>query len=81
MQLQVIPDSYLERNPTAAHILLVIAAAALALAVYLLPAFIGRRKPNARAIARLNLLLGWTVVGWIVALSWAIKANADRTGS
>lgn len=27
-----------------------------------------RRKPNSGTIGLLNLLLGWTVVGWVVAL-------------
>jgi hypothetical protein len=46
--------------------------------VYLLPSIIGRRRRNAGAIIRLNLFLGWTVVGWFVAMFRAIKTDDDR---
>src|SRR5258708_4503297 len=29
------------------------------------------RKRNVRAIFGVNLLLGWTLVGWVIALVWA----------
>jgi hypothetical protein len=47
----------------------------LATAVYMLPTFVAysRRHHNALSISLLNLLLGFTVVGWAVALSWANK--------
>jgi hypothetical protein len=41
---------------------------ALGFAVYFLPSFLGWNKPNSAAIIALNLLLGWTVIGWVVAL-------------
>jgi hypothetical protein len=46
---------------------------ALFLLVYFLPAIVGfyRKHHRAWAIFTLNLLLGWTVVGWIVAMVWA----------
>jgi hypothetical protein len=47
----------------------------LALAVYFLPTIIGLRKRNAGAIFALNLLLGWTLIGWIVALVWALTVE------
>ena len=40
--------------------------------VYFLPTIIGIRKRNASAILVLNLLLGWTFIGWVVALVWAM---------
>jgi hypothetical protein len=45
-----------------------------ALGIYFLPAYIAnqRRAPNLPAIAGLNLFLGWTLLGWIAALGWAI---------
>jgi len=45
------------------------------LALYFLPTIIGFRKSNAGAIFALNLLLGWTVIGWIVALVWSLTAE------
>lgn len=40
---------------------------------YFLPAIvaIARSHHNALAIFILNLLLGWTFLGWVVALAWA----------
>jgi Superinfection immunity protein len=46
---------------------------ALWVLVYFLPAFVGfyRKHHRALAIFAVNLLLGWTVLGWILALVWA----------
>ncbi len=44
--------------------------------LYFLPSIVGRNKQDFTAIFVLNLLLGWTVVGWIVALVWALKHEA-----
>ena len=41
------------------------------LAIYFLPFMVGYNKKNATAIFILNLLLGWTLIGWVVALVWA----------
>lgn len=48
-------------------------AFATALAVYFMPTMMAsdNRKTNKRAIALLNLLLGWTGVVWVGALVWA----------
>ena len=50
--------------------------ALIVLALYLIPALVAynRQHPNAWAILILNLLLGWTVLGWIVSLVWACTA-------
>lgn len=50
--------------------------AALGLFVYFLPTIIGKRKVNAVAIFALNLFLGWTFIGWIVALVWACTEDS-----
>jgi uncharacterized membrane protein YqaE (UPF0057 family) len=47
-------------------------------AVYFLPTIVGHSKRNAGAIFVLNLLLGWTVIGWIVALIWAFTVDAKE---
>ena len=41
--------------------------------LYLLPSLISflRRNKNYPAIFLLNLLLGWTGIGWVVALVWS----------
>jgi hypothetical protein len=47
-------------------------------ALYWFPTFIAikARKPNVGAIAVLNLFLGWTFIGWVIALVWAFKVDA-----
>lgn len=44
-------------------------------ALYFLPTIIAARKkkPNTTAIFLVNLLFGWTFLGWIVALIWAVS--------
>jgi len=43
--------------------------------MYFLPTIIGREKSDAGLIFLVNLLLGWTIVGWIVAFIWACAAE------
>jgi hypothetical protein len=40
--------------------------------LYLLPTIVGLHKRNALGIFILNLFLGWTGVGWVIALIWAV---------
>jgi hypothetical protein len=42
--------------------------------IYVVPGVIAqaREHPRAMAISMLNLLAGWTVIGWIGALAWAL---------
>ncbi len=51
---------------------------ALSILLYFLPTIIGRNKRNVGAILTLNLLLGWTVVGWVVALEWAMTVETPQ---
>jgi hypothetical protein len=46
--------------------------------MYFLPSIVAlaRSKRDITAILLLNLLLGWTVIGWVVALIWAVKTDA-----
>jgi hypothetical protein len=36
-----------------------------------------RQTPSALGIAMLNFFFGWTVIGWIMALVWALAANIN----
>jgi hypothetical protein len=47
------------------------------LAMYFLPTVVANRrhKKSENAIAMLNLLLGWTVLGWIASLVWSLTAD------
>ncbi|HTR61690.1 MAG TPA: superinfection immunity protein [Candidatus Binataceae bacterium] len=48
------------------------------LVVYFLPALVAlvRRNRDLQSVFLINLWLGWTVIGWITAMGWAL----DRTG-
>lgn len=39
-----------------------------------------RQHPSTTGIGLLNLLLGWTLVGWLVALIWAASGPRGNTG-
>ena len=38
-----------------------------------------RRHSAAEKIALLNLLLGWTLLGWVVLLAWALRWRLRRS--
>jgi hypothetical protein len=50
---------------------------------YLLPWLVAvwRRRQSAAAILALNGLLGWTFIGWVVALVWALTGPRGRQGA
>ena len=60
-------------------VILAFVAITLCLCIYFAPALIAgyRRHRNVTAIFLLNLLLGWTLLGWIIALIWAVLAQDD----
>lgn len=55
----------------------------LALSIYFLPwAIAGSRGHHNRlAIFMLNLFLGWTALGWIIALVWACTRVRHEEGA
>lgn len=44
---------------------------------YMLPTFIAtsNHKKNTSAIGALNLFLGWSFVGWVACLVWALAKD------
>jgi len=46
---------------------------------YILPSIIGRNKRNSTSITLINIFLGWTLIGWVAALIWAIN-DEDEFG-
>jgi hypothetical protein len=48
--------------------------------LYFLPSFIalGRGLRNCITIVVVNLALGWTVIGWGVALFWSLKRGKSE---
>jgi len=47
------------------------------LAIYFIPTWVAysNKKKNAEAISILNFLLGWTFIGWVIALVWAVTKD------
>ncbi|WP_322092132.1 superinfection immunity protein [Paraburkholderia bannensis] len=56
------------------------AAAIAALSLYLIPSIEAdaRNHSDALAITLVNILLGWTIVGWFAARAWAHRRRDDR---
>jgi hypothetical protein len=48
--------------------------------LYLLPSIIAYRRKHARGgpIMLVNLLFGWSIIGWIVAFIWAISDPPEK---
>lgn len=45
------------------------------LALYFIPTIVAyvRHVPNAGSVAVINVFLGWTLIGWVVALAMAVR--------
>jgi hypothetical protein len=43
--------------------------------LYFLPTILARHKADLMGIFLVNLLFGWTVIGWMIALIWACSAE------
>jgi hypothetical protein len=52
----------------------------LGLGLYFLPTVLAsiHEKSNAGAIFALNLFLGWTLIGWVISLVWALSTDRSR---
>lgn len=50
--------------------------AVAAFIIYFAPTFVAAKRahPNGTSIALLNIFLGWTFIGWLVALIWSTSA-------
>ncbi len=50
------------------------------LLVYCAPTVIAlmRGHANTASIAVVNLFLGWSLIGWVVALAWSFSATENR---
>lgn len=51
------------------------------IALYFLPSIIAGKRGhrNGAAIGIVNLFLGWTLIGWVVALAWAVYEERPAT--
>lgn len=59
-------------NDTELALFLMFAVMIIAVLLYFLPTVLGRNHRQFNAIFVLNLLAGWTVVGWVGAMVWAL---------
>ncbi len=50
------------------------------LLLYFLPSFIAwrRRHKNLGSISLVNILIGWTILGWFAALIWSLVDSRNR---
>lgn len=51
--------------------------------LYFVPAVIAfvRCHRNANSIFVINLFLGWTLLGWVIALAWSVSSNVHQDQS
>ena len=49
--------------------------------LYFLPTVFAtiRSHSSSGGIFALNLFLGWTLIGWVVALAWSLKSDPDKS--
>lgn len=59
--------------------LLLMAVLLVAGLLYFLPTLIAakRNHRNLASIAIVNVFLGWSLLGWIVALAWSFSSNVE----
>ena len=50
----------------------------LMIAIYFIPTMVASNKKNVLAIFMLNFFLGWTFIGWVVALVWACYKDDSK---
>ncbi|MFC5429945.1 superinfection immunity protein [Paraburkholderia denitrificans] len=64
----------------ASHSIFEIVVLVAAVALYFLPALIADRRGrhDLMVLALFNAVLGWTGLGWVLALCWAFQANPPK---
>ncbi len=63
------------KGATVMDVLWTLAIVAVALAVYFAPTLLAlhRKVTNTGSVLVINLFLGWTLIGWVVALAMAAR--------
>ncbi len=49
----------------------------IGLFIYFLPSLCAIGKKGGAGIVALNILLGWTFIGWVIAFVWALAAEKE----
>jgi hypothetical protein len=70
-------NSHLRLHFDSTHLLPSLLILAIFLFLYFLPSFVAvkRKKKNVGAILALNFFLGWTFIGWVGSLVWALTKD------
>lgn len=76
-QAEISPAPLTRDNNAVPQTIVALVVLAFAVLLYFLPtaAAVRRGSPDAKAIFIINLLLGWLLIPWVIALAWAYKAN------
>lgn len=55
---------------------------AVGFALYVIPTIVAFRRgvPSPWSVAVINILLGWTLIGWAIALAMAARDPKSKTG-
>ena len=68
---------------TAFWVITAILSAAAGLGAYLAPSIVAlvRRAPNTSSVVAVNVLLGWSLIGWAIALAMALRSAHPDGGT
>ena len=47
------------------------------LLIYFVPTMVAGNKKNSMGVYILNIFLGWTFIGWVIALVWAVTLEKN----
>jgi len=72
-----------QNNQDGLHVIFKVVLIIFGFLLWMAPIFIAMKRghPNAGAITALDLLLGWTFLGWVAALVWSFTAIEQRGNS
>lgn len=65
---------------TAFGVIVTVGSVVLGLGAYLVPTIVAlvRKAPNTASIAAINVLLGWSLIGWVVSLAMALRSTTPN---
>jgi hypothetical protein len=46
--------------------------------IYFIPGMVGNSTKNSSGVWVLNFFLGWTLIGWVAALVWAVSSDDNK---
>ena len=61
------------------EVVFVVVVFVVGLAIYFVPALVAKGHPHRAAIFVVNLFMGWTLVGWVGCLAWALVRPQPAT--